>query len=95
MKTVLKEANEMYKMYLYTTGERAYKLEMAKLIDRGKSTLGIENWRAVMKEVIKKLKAEVLKGQTRIVFKHFFASDVYHAWKLTENLGLCYAVWEE
>ncbi|KAM1001616.1 hypothetical protein TB2_007976 [Malus domestica] len=67
VKTFLKEANEMYEMYLYTTGERAYALEMAKLLDPRKEYFGDR----VIMMVIKTLKAEVLKGQTRIGFKDF------------------------
>jgi len=31
--TFLKEASEMFEMYIYTMGDRAYALEMAKLLD--------------------------------------------------------------
>ncbi|XP_020519618.1 RNA polymerase II C-terminal domain phosphatase-like 4 isoform X2 [Amborella trichopoda] len=33
VRTFLKEANTMFEMYVYTMGERAYALEMAKLLD--------------------------------------------------------------
>ena len=32
-RTFLKEASEMFEMYIYTMGDRAYALEMAKLLD--------------------------------------------------------------
>ncbi|KAM1155003.1 hypothetical protein TB2_025493 [Malus domestica] len=38
------------------------------------------------------MKAEVLKGQHKIVFKGLFASEVHQVWKMTENLGACYGV---
>ncbi|KAA8535340.1 hypothetical protein F0562_030343 [Nyssa sinensis] len=34
--TFLKEANNLFEMYIYTMGERSYALEMAKLLDPGK-----------------------------------------------------------
>lgn len=40
------------------------------------------------------MKAEVLKGQHKIVFKGLFASEVHQVWKMTENLGACYGVRE-
>ena len=33
VRTFLKEASEMFEMYIYTMGDRAYALEMAKLLD--------------------------------------------------------------
>lgn len=36
----LKEASEMFEMYIYTMGERAYALEMAKLLDPRKEYFG-------------------------------------------------------
>lgn len=33
--TFLKEASKLFEMYIYTMGERAYAIEMAKLLDPG------------------------------------------------------------
>lgn len=33
VRTFLKDASEMFEMYIYTMGDRAYALEMAKLLD--------------------------------------------------------------
>lgn len=33
VRTFLKEASEMFEMYIYTMGDRPYALEMAKLLD--------------------------------------------------------------
>ncbi|KAM1260406.1 hypothetical protein ACFX2G_026426 [Malus domestica] len=38
------------------------------------------------------MKADVLKGQHKIVFKGLFASEVHQVWKMTENLGAYYGV---
>ncbi|CAK7338219.1 unnamed protein product [Dovyalis caffra] len=36
VRTFLKEASQMFEMYIYTMGDRAYALEMAKLLDPGR-----------------------------------------------------------
>ncbi|PQM35651.1 hypothetical protein Pyn_21837 [Prunus yedoensis var. nudiflora] len=40
VRNFLKEASEMFEMYIYTMGERAYALEMAKLLDPRKEYFG-------------------------------------------------------
>ena len=40
IRTFLKEASEMFEMYVYTMGDRAYALEMAKLLDPKKEYFG-------------------------------------------------------
>ena len=35
VRTFLKEASEMFEMYIYTMGDRPYAFEMAKLLDPG------------------------------------------------------------
>ncbi|CAN6701772.1 unnamed protein product [Malus baccata var. baccata] len=40
VRTFLKEASEMFEMYIYTMGERAYALEMARLLDPRKEYFG-------------------------------------------------------
>ncbi|XP_024184859.1 RNA polymerase II C-terminal domain phosphatase-like 4 [Rosa chinensis] len=40
IKTFLKEASEIFEMYVYTMGDRAYALEMAKLLDPKKEYFG-------------------------------------------------------
>ena len=40
IRTFLKEASEIFEMYIYTMGDRAYALEMAKLLDPKKEYFG-------------------------------------------------------
>ena len=40
IRTFLKQASELFEMYIYTMGDRAYALEMAKLLDPKKEYFG-------------------------------------------------------